>query len=156
MADVVECSLDSRVAPAWILASHSDDQVCDDFHDPGPTRRSSLVGPLLGNQLPMPTKDGVWRDDRRDFGEGSSSDGLAPHGQSASLTVGQSESSATELLLQNSVLLVEVLDDRILLAADPASQSGHQDLPGLKNNGHRGIVATPRNNRQLSAGGETG
>ncbi len=51
MAEVVECSLDSRVAPAWILASHSDDQVSDDLHDPGPTRRAALVSPLLCNEL---------------------------------------------------------------------------------------------------------
>jgi len=69
--------------------------------------------------------------------------------------IGQSEPCATELLLEDSVLLAEVLDDRILLAAHPPSQGGNEDLPGLKDGGHPSIVATPRNNRQLSAGGET-
>ena len=56
MADVVECSLDSRVAPTWILASHSDDQV-------GAGANEGMVS-------------GVTIE--RDFGKGASSDGLAP------------------------------------------------------------------------------
>ena len=104
----------------------------------------------------MPTKDGVWRDDRRNLGEGPSSDSLAPNGKSSALMIGQPEPSATELLLENAVFLMEVFDDRILLAADPASQGSDEDLPGVKDNRHRVIVATLRDNRQLSAGGETG
>ena len=104
----------------------------------------------------MPTKDGVGRDERCDIGEGASSDSLAPHGKSSALSIGQSEFSATELLLENSVLLSEIIDDRILLAADPARKSGEEDLPGLKDGGHRLIVPTPSDNRQLSAGGKTG
>jgi hypothetical protein len=105
--------------------------------------------------LPVPTKDGVWRDDRRDFGKGASSDDLAPHGKPSALMIGQSEPSATELLLENTVFLLEVFDDRILLTGDPTGHSSDEDLPGVKDNGHRLIVATPRNNRQLSTGGET-
>jgi len=78
------------------------------------------VGPLLGNELPVPTENRVGSDERSNFGEGTSSNGFASHGQSASLIVGQAESPATELLLEDSVLLAEVLDDRVLLAADPA------------------------------------
>jgi hypothetical protein len=70
--------------------------------------------------------------------------------------IGLSELSATELLLENAVFLLEVFDDRILPASDPTGHGSDKDLPGVKDNGHRVIVATPRNNRQLSAGGETG
>jgi hypothetical protein len=35
-------------------------------------------------------------------------------------------------LLENSVLLSEVFDDGILLAADPAGQGGNEDLPGVE------------------------
>ncbi len=85
-----------------------------------------------------------------------SSNSLAPHGQSSALMIGQSEPSATELLLENEVFLLEVFDDRILLTGDPTCHSSDEDLPGVKDNRHRVIVPTPRNNRQLSAGGETG
>ena len=100
------------------------------------------MGPLLCNQLPVPAKDGVWRDDRCDFGKGASSDGLAPHGKPSALMIGQSEPSAAELLLENTVFLLEVLDDRILLTADPTGHSSDEDLPGVKDNGHP-IAAPP-------------
>ena len=89
----------------------------------------------------MPTKDGVGSDERSNFGEGPSPNGLAPHGKSSALGVGQPEPSATELLLEDSILLAEIFDDRILLAADPAGQGGDEDLPRLENDGHPSIVA---------------
>ncbi len=140
MADVLERSLDARVSPAWILSGHSDGQFRDDLHDPRSPRGSSLVGPLLGNELAVPTKDGVGSDERSNFGESPSSNGLAAHGKSAALSVGQSKSSATELLFQDSVLLSEIFDDRILLSADPAGQGGNEDLPGLQSDCHPLIV----------------
>ena len=72
------------------------------------------------------------------------------------LIIGQAELLATELLLENAVFFLKVFDDRILLTGDPTGHSSDEDLPGLKDGGHPSIVATPRNNRQLSAGGETG
>jgi hypothetical protein len=59
-------------------------------------------------------------------------------------------------LLEDSVLLAEVLDDRILLAADPASQDGNEDLPGLKDGGHPSIVARQWSIRQLSLAVQVG
>jgi hypothetical protein len=74
------------------------------------------------------------------------------HGESATLIIGQSESSAAELLLEDSVFLVEILDDRILLTGDPAGQGCNEDLPGLKDDGHPRIVAERHGDRQLSYG----
>ena len=108
------------------------------------------MGPFLGNELSMPTKDGVRSDERSNFGESPSSNSLAPHRKSSALSVGQSKSSATELLLQDSVLLAEIIDDRILLTADPAGQGGNEDLPRLENGRHPQIVAKPMADRQLS------
>jgi hypothetical protein len=90
------------------------------------------VGPLLSDELPVPTKDGVGRDERGNFGESPSSDSFAPDCKSATLSIGQAESPATELLPENSVLLSEVFDDGVLLATDPAGQGGNEDLPGLE------------------------
>jgi len=120
---------------------HSDGQFLDDLHDPASSRGSPLVSPLLGNELPVPTKDGVRRDERCDFCEGASPDGLAADRESATLIVGQPESSASELLLEDPILLAEVIDDGVLLAADPADEGGHEDLPGLEGGRHRQIVA---------------
>ncbi len=74
----------------------------------------------------------------------------------AALIVGQPESPSPELLLEDSVLLSEILNDSVLLAAHPAGQGGNEDLPRLKDGGHRLILSTPRANRQLSAGWQTG
>ncbi len=156
MAEVVERTLDACVTPAWILASHSDNQVGDDLHYLAPTRRAAFVSPLLGNQLSVPTKDRVGRDERSDFGEGAAADGFAVDSKSATLIIGQSESSATELLLEDSVLFTEILDDRILLASDPSGYGGYEDLPRLKNDGHPVIVARPRSIRQLSLATQVG
>ena len=53
----------------------------------------------------------------------------------------QPESPATELLLEDSILLSEILDDRVLLTADPTSERCNKDLPGLEDGGHPSIVA---------------
>ncbi len=94
------------------------------------------MSPLLGDELPMPTQDGVGRDERSNFGEGLSADGLAADSKTATLIIGQPESSVPELLLEDSVLLSEVFDDCVLMAADPAGQGGNEDLPGLEHRRH--------------------
>ena len=98
----------------------------------------------------MPTKDGVGSNERSNFGESPSPDGLAPNGKSSALMVGQSESLTTELLFENSVLFAEKFNNRILLPGDPAAQGGNQDLPRVKDNCHPRIVALGWSNRQLS------
>jgi len=85
----------------------------------------------------MPSEDSVGSDERGNFGEGASANRFAPHGKSSALIVGQAESSTTELLLQDTVLFSEIVDDRILLAGDPARHGGDEDLPRLKDDGHR-------------------
>ena len=90
------------------------------------------MGPLLSNELPVPTKAGVGSDKRCNLGESPSPDGLAADREPPTLIVGQPESSASELLLEDSVFLAEIFDDRILLTGDPAGERGHEDLPGLK------------------------
>ena len=108
------------------------------------------MSPLLRYELPMPMKNSVGSDERSEFGESSSTDGFPPDGKSSASSVGQSKSLGTELLLENSVFLSEILDDRVLLTADPSGHCGHEDLPGLKNNCHPEIVAIRDHNRQLS------
>ncbi len=114
------------------------------------------MGPLLGNELPMPAEYGVWSDERSNCNKGSSPNGLAAYGKSSALIVSQSKPSATELLLQNAIFLAEELDDGILLAADPASHGGNEDLPGLKGGGHPLILPTCHDSEQLSTDWQAG
>ena len=92
----------------------------------------------------------------RDLGESPSPDGFTPNRESAALVVGQSKPSATELLLEDTVLFSEVVDHRVLLARDPSGHGGHEDLPWMEHCRHPLIVASPAAVRQLSVGGETG
>jgi hypothetical protein len=155
VADVPQSTLDSRITPPGILSSHPDRQLLDNLHDPASPWGAALVSPFLGNELPVPTKDGVGRDERCDFGESASANGFASHGESSALSVGQAEPSAAELLLQDAILLAEILDDRILSAANPAGHGCDEYLPRLKDGGHWPIMPTSRDIRQLSVSSET-
>ena len=73
------------MSPTRILSRHSDGQVRDELHDPASSRRSSLVCPVLGNELSVPTKDRVGSDEGTNLGESPSSNRLAPNGESATL-----------------------------------------------------------------------
>ncbi len=108
------------------------------------------MGPLLGNELAVPTKDGVGSDERSKLGERVSSYGLPADGKTATLLIGQPESPATELLPEDSVLLPQILDDSVLLTAHPSGEGGHEDLPGLEDGGHPSIVARKRSIRKPS------
>ncbi len=114
------------------------------------------MSPFLGNELPVPTEDGVGSDERGDFGEGASSDGFTSNRKSTTLIVGQPEPPVPELLPEDSILLSEILDDSILLAAHPSGECGHEDLPRLKDGGHPSIVARKRSIRKLSLAVQTG
>jgi hypothetical protein len=92
---------------------------------------SSFVGPLRSDELTVPSKNGVGCDERSDLVKGTPANGLAADRESAALIVVQPESFLPELLPEDFVLLSEILDDCVLLLADPAGQSGDEDLPRL-------------------------
>ncbi len=142
--------MNPRVSPSAILPCHAYDQGGDDLHDPRSAGGSTLVRPLLGNQSPVPAKDGVGSDEGRNFGESPSSDRLASYSKSSSLSIGQSEPSSAELLPEDAVLFPEIVDDRVLLARDPSRHRGHEDLPRLEYHRHRAIVVRSAADRQLS------
>jgi hypothetical protein len=103
----------------------------------------------------MPTEDSIGGDERSDVGEGASANSFAQHSQSATLIVCEPESLPTELLFQDSILFAEVLDNRVLLTANPTGHRGDEDLPRLKDDGHRSIMPILCDNRQLSTRSET-
>ncbi len=142
--------MNPRVSPSAIHPCHADDQIGDDLHDPGSAGGSTLVRPLLGNQSPVPTEDGVGGDERSNLRERPSADCFAAHSKPSPLRVGQSKSLAPELLLQDTVLFSKIIDDCILLARDPSGHRGHEDLPGIEHRCHPPIVAGSGTDRQLS------
>ena len=107
VAQISQGTLDSRLAPARRFPGNANCEVCDLLHHGRPTRISPFgaVVPLLGDQPPMPPKDRVRRHDRGDLGQYPGIRGLF------------------------SILLAEVLDHGILVAADPPSRGDDEDLP---------------------------
>jgi hypothetical protein len=47
------------------------------------------------------------------------------------LVIGQSESLPSKLRLQDTILLLKVFDDVLLVPIDPAGECGEENLPGL-------------------------
>ncbi|MEN8206773.1 MAG: hypothetical protein ABFS24_12290 [Pseudomonadota bacterium] len=56
---------------------------------------------------------------------------LGLHGQSYPLFIGESKPLSFELILENTVLFDEIVDDRLLLAVKPAGQGNYEDVEGL-------------------------
>ena len=86
------------------------------MHDPRAADATTLAAVILpSDEVPMPTQDGVGRDDRADLGERFPAQSLCLRGQPSALIVVEPEPLASELLFQDPVFLAEILDDALLL-----------------------------------------
>ena len=93
---------------------------------PGPPRFRTVV--LLGDELPVPPQDRVGCHDAGDGREVTTAEDVTFHGETASLVVGQAQSSGTVHCAEDSVLLEQVVNDRLLVSIDPAGE--HQEEEG--------------------------
>jgi hypothetical protein len=55
-------------------------------------------------------------------------DHLGLRGETPALLIGESQSLSAHLLPQRSILLLEMFDDFLLMATDPAGEDQHQEL----------------------------
>ena len=94
------------------------------------------VVPLLGDELSMPAKNCVRREQRAEVTEQFSAEYLTLQRQSTPLIIVEQESSLAELLLEDSILSHQILDDFLLLAVDPVRKHDETEFPGLKNRCH--------------------
>ena len=85
-----------------------------------PGRRFCRAVVLLGDQPAVPAQDRIGCHDAGDVGEAPSAEGLAFHGQTASLIVGEANPLGTVRRTEDPVLLAQVLNDGLLLSIDPA------------------------------------
>ena len=76
----------------------------------------------------MPSENGVWRDERRNFSQHAASESLPQHGEPSALTIVQPEPLAAQLRLEGAVLFAEEGDHIALLALEPAKQRRPQHL----------------------------
>ena len=101
---VVERSSNSCVTPARVLPGHPNDQFLD--FDRGlratwPSFLAAIVFP--GDQLPMPAKQRVWRQQGVDLEEPLSADRFGLDRESTTLLIGESQPLPTELIAQGSI-----------------------------------------------------
>jgi len=121
-----QCSLNTRVSPASILLRHAYDQLRDVTHDGRPPYPSSLSKvPLLRNQPPMPSQEGIRRDDGVELEQSLSPYRLGLARQKSQLTVGEADTPPAQPLFEQSVFSLKKFDDDELMAMNPPS-SNHQ------------------------------
>src|SRR6516164_8106284 len=82
---------------------------------------SSVV--LLGDQLPVPSQQGLRCDNAGDLGKSFSSQRFGLYGQSPPLIVIEAHSPATELFSQHPILFAEIFNDLQLAVIHPPGDS---------------------------------
>jgi thiol-disulfide isomerase/thioredoxin len=87
MIQVLQRTLDARVAPAGIVPCHPDHQATDLHVHTGPTRLPLRVRPLPCNQLSVPSENRIRGDDRRDLRENPTPKPLSENSQPAPFVV---------------------------------------------------------------------
>lgn len=117
VAEVLQSATNTRVAPGRILVRHAHDQRSDVRLGSRATRAPRLRTVVLrGDESPVPTQDGVRCHDARDSREVPTAEDAAFHGETASLIVGQAQSSGTAHRAEDAVLLEQVVNDRLLVS----------------------------------------
>src|SRR6516162_346148 len=81
---------------------------------------------LLGDQLPVPSQQGLRRDNAGDLGKSFSSQRFGLYGQSPKLIVIEAHSPATELFSKHPILLTKIFNDLQLAVVHPRGDGDQQ------------------------------
>ena len=122
MAEILERTLNTRVAPGRILRCHANYQAPNLRQDTGPPRSASGVRPLARHQLAMPSEYGVRRDDRGHPRERATPEALADHGETPAFIIAQPQPSTVQLRPEHAIFFAEELNDVELLSIKPPEQ----------------------------------
>src|SRR5215469_15096920 len=85
---------------------------------------------LLGDQLPMPSQQGLRCDNAGDLGKSLSSQRFGLNGQPPALIVIEAHSLATELFSQHPILFAEIFNDLQLAVVHPPGDGDQQNWNG--------------------------
>src|SRR5262245_6629830 len=128
VAETLQRAADSRVAPRRVLVRHADHEGGDIRLGAGATGDSLLrAGVFPGDEPAVPTEDRVRGDDARDAPETTPTEGLSIHSEAAPLVGSEPEPTGTALGTLHAVFLAQVVDDRLLLAVDPAREQKEEE-----------------------------
>src|SRR5262252_566838 len=95
---------------------------------------SSVV--LLGDQLPVPSQQGLRRDHAGDLGKSLSSQRFGLYGQSPALIVIEAHSPITELFSKHPILFAEIFNDLQLAVVHPPGDGDQQKLEWVEHSLH--------------------
>ncbi len=123
VSEIGECALDSVVTPGDILPRHAEYQIGDLLRDVRSTRSLPGIGPLLRNELTVPSKQSIWSNKRFEFIKQPAAKDFGFHGEPYPLFVGKPKPLSFELFLEYTVLFEEIVDHRLLVAVKPTRQS---------------------------------
>ena len=127
--EAVRLATDPRVTPARVLAGHLQDQFFDLDWGPRTTELAALAAVVLPrDQPPVPSKQSVRRHEGADLEEPFSTDCLCLGSESTALRIGESQSLSAQLLVQRSILLLEIFDHILLVQVHPAGEDQYQKL----------------------------
>src|SRR5690606_27150608 len=136
VAEVRESALDSAVAPRGVLGDHAHYQLHKGITLPGATGPTLCAAVVLGsNELPIPAKERVGRDDSAELKQLHSGELFGGARKPPALGVGEPQAPGPELLSQHAVFGLEVFDGLLLLAVEPAGRDQQNEAQG---EGHRG------------------
>jgi len=126
VTQIGQCSLYPPIAPGAILFSHADSQSGNFLtccRPPGSSTRTA--GVVTTNQISVPCQQGSGRDDRRHFVQ-CLPPKLFPFGrQSPSLVVVELQTPVTHLFSKDAILLGQICDNLLLMAAHPSGEGKH-------------------------------
>jgi hypothetical protein len=130
MAEILERTLNPRVAPRRILRRHANHQTLNLCPDTGSSRSASGVRPLARHQLAMPSENGVRRDDRGNPRERATAEAPADHGETAPFIIAQAQPSTVQLHLEHAILFAQKLNHVALLSIKPPEQRRKEHVSG--------------------------
>ncbi len=122
-------SLNSGGSPAWILTSHSEDQLPNFSCSSRMPRASALAAVILPrDQLTVPPEQSIRGHQGLYLEEPFTANLLGLRRESVALLIGKPKSLSTQLFAQGPLFLLEIFDQVLLVPIPPASEDQHQKL----------------------------
>jgi hypothetical protein len=143
MADILQCALDSRVAPRRVLHGHAHDQPPNLGEDAAPTRTALRECPLARDQLSVPAEQCVRSHDRGDLAQGTTTQPVRSHSQASPIVIRQAQAPPTQLPAQETVLFDQVGERFPLAALQPTGQDQQEHLDGCRGDHERELISQP-------------
>jgi hypothetical protein len=130
MPQICQGALNAAIAPARILLGHLDREAFDLLGHGWPTTLGAARAPvkLLGDQSLVPAQEGVRRGDRRDLFEALTTERIGERREAAALGVGEPQPSATKLGFEDTVFLLEIGNNLLLVTLEPPGDHGDQNV----------------------------